>query len=70
MANEFNIKNGFISNDNSIVRGGLTATTISATTIFTGGLTVNTISATTITSPSISTYGLIVATSMGYQNMF
>lgn len=33
MANEFNIKNGFISNGDSIVRGGLTANTISATTI-------------------------------------
>jgi hypothetical protein len=30
--NEFNIKNGFISNDNSRIIGGLTATTISATT--------------------------------------
>lgn len=32
MANEFVIKNGFISNDDSIVKGGFTATTISATT--------------------------------------
>ena len=32
MANEFNIKNGFISNSNSIVLGAFTATTISATT--------------------------------------
>ena len=31
MANEFNIKNGFISNNNSRIIGGLTATTISAT---------------------------------------
>lgn len=33
MPNEFNIKNGFISQGNSIVNGSLTATTISATTI-------------------------------------
>ncbi len=32
MANEFLIKNGFISQGNSIINGGLTATTISATT--------------------------------------
>ena len=32
MAAEFNIKNGFISNNNSIVQGTLTATTIVATT--------------------------------------
>jgi len=32
MANEFNIKNGFISQGNSIINGGLTATTISVTT--------------------------------------
>jgi hypothetical protein len=32
MANEFNIKNGFISNENSRIIGGLTANTISATT--------------------------------------
>ena len=35
MPNEFNIKNGFISNNNSIVQGGFTATTISSTTITT-----------------------------------
>ena len=34
MANEFQIKNGFISNSNSIVVGSFTATTISATTYF------------------------------------
>jgi len=34
MANEFNIKNGFISNGDSIVIGGLTATTFSGTTLF------------------------------------
>jgi hypothetical protein len=34
MANEFNIKNGFISNSNSIVVGSFTATTISATTYY------------------------------------
>jgi len=33
MSNEFNIKNGFISNSDSRVIGALTATTISATTI-------------------------------------
>jgi hypothetical protein len=33
MPNEFNIKNGFISNNNSIVQGGFTATTISASRI-------------------------------------
>ena len=32
MPNEFVIKNGYISEGNSIVEGGLTATTISATT--------------------------------------
>jgi hypothetical protein len=32
MPNEFNIKNGFISADNSLVNGALVATTISATT--------------------------------------
>jgi hypothetical protein len=32
MPNEFVIKNGFISKGNSIVEGGLTTTTISATT--------------------------------------
>ena len=44
MANEFNIKNGFISNNNSIVQGSLIATSISAITyynlptdIFSGG---------------------------------
>ena len=47
-----------------------TGGTVSGATEFTGGLTANTISATTITSPSISPYGLIVATSLGYQNIF
>ena len=47
-----------------------TGGTVSGATEFTGGLTANTISATTITSPSISPYGLIVATSIGYQNIF
>ena len=47
-----------------------TGGTVSGETNFTGGLTANTISATTITSPSISPYGLIVATSLGYQNIF
>jgi hypothetical protein len=47
-----------------------TGGTVSGATNFTGGLTANTISATTITSPSISPYGLIVATSLGYQNIF
>ena len=32
MSNEFNIKNGFISNSDSRVIGGFTATTVSATT--------------------------------------
>lgn len=50
--------------------GTFTGGTVSGETIFTGGLTANTISATTITSPSISPYGLIVATSLGYQNIF
>jgi hypothetical protein len=50
--------------------GSFTGGTVSGATTFTNGLTANTISATTITSPSISTYGLIVATSVGYQNMF
>jgi hypothetical protein len=35
-----------------------------------GTVTATAISATTITSPSIKSYGLIVATSMGYQNLF
>jgi hypothetical protein len=48
----------------------LSGGTVTGATIFTSGLTANTISATTIISPSISTYGLIVATSMGYQNIF
>jgi hypothetical protein len=48
----------------------LSGGTVTGATIFTGGLTANTISATTITSPSISPYGLIVATSIGYQNIF
>jgi hypothetical protein len=47
-----------------------TGGTVTGATIFTGGLTATTISATTITSPSISPYGLIVATSIGYQNIF
>ena len=47
-----------------------TGGTVTGATTFTGGLTANTISATTITSPSIKTYGLIVATSLGYQNIF
>ena len=50
--------------------GSFTGGTVSGATEFTGGLTANTISATTITSPSISPYGLIVATSIGYQNIF
>jgi len=50
--------------------GSFTGGTVSGATSFTGGLTANTISATTITSPSISPYGLIVATSIGYQNIF
>lgn len=33
MANEFNIKNGFIATTDSRVNGGFTATTVSATTI-------------------------------------
>jgi hypothetical protein len=37
MPNEFNIKNGFISNSDSRIIGGLTATTISATTLFGNG---------------------------------
>ena len=48
----------------------LSGGTVTGATIFTSGLTANTISATTITSPSISPYGLIVATSIGYQNIF
>jgi hypothetical protein len=44
--------------------------TVSGSTIFTNGLSANTFSATTIISPSISSYGLIVATSIGYQNIF
>ena len=32
MSNEFNIKNGFISKGDGLINGGLTATTISATT--------------------------------------
>ena len=44
--------------------------TITGNLIINSGLTANTISATTITSPSISPYGLIVATSIGYQNIF
>ena len=47
-----------------------TGGTVTGATSFTNGLTANTISATTITSPSISPYGLIVATSLGYQNIF
>ena len=50
--------------------GSFTGGTVSGPTTFTNGLTANTISATTITSPSISPYGLIVATSIGYQNIF
>jgi len=50
--------------------GSFTGGTVSGPTTFTNGLTANTISATTITSPSISSYGLIVATSIGYQNIF
>lgn len=45
--------------------GSFTGGTVSGATIFTGGLTAD-----TITSPSISPYGLIVATSIGYQNIF
>ena len=37
MSNEFNIKNGFISNSDSRVIGGLTATTISGGTIYGNG---------------------------------
>ena len=44
--------------------------TITGNLIINSGLTATTISATTITSPSISPYGLIVATSIGYQNIF
>jgi PII-like signaling protein len=36
MANEFIIKNGFISKDTSIVQGGLSATTISGATFYSG----------------------------------
>jgi hypothetical protein len=50
--------------------GSFTGGTVSGATIFTGGLTADTISATTITSPSISSYGLIVVTSIGLQNIF
>ena len=57
---------GFSTSTGTSFTGG----TVSGATIFTGGLTANTISATTITSPSISPYGLIVATSIGYQNIF
>jgi hypothetical protein len=50
--------------------GSFTGGTVTGATNFTGGLTATTISATTITSPSVKTYGLIVATSLGYQNIF
>jgi hypothetical protein len=50
--------------------GTFSGGTVNGATTFTNGLTANTISATTITSPSISPYGLIVATSLGYQNIF
>ena len=39
MANEFNIKNGFISNNNSIVQGNLTGTVITANAGITTGTT-------------------------------
>jgi hypothetical protein len=48
----------------------LSGGTITGDLIINSGLTATTISATTITSPSISPYGLIVATSIGYQNIF
>jgi hypothetical protein len=61
----FNVT-GITTSSSSSFTGG----TVSGATNFTGGLTANTISATTITSPSVKTYGLIVATSLGYQNIF
>ena len=39
--NEFNIKNGFISNNNSIVQGGLTATIVDVRLLFKRALELN-----------------------------
>ena len=51
MANEFNIKNGFIATTDSRIIGGLTANTISATTITLGS------NITMLNRPAFSVYG-------------
>ena len=60
MANEFIIKNGFISKGNSVVDGGLTATTISATTYY--NLPPSTFTGGTVTGPTNFTNGLTANT--------
>jgi hypothetical protein len=70
MANEFVIKNGFISNDDSMVSGRFTATTISATTYlnlpsFSGGSVSGDylpLSGGTVTGETVFTNGLITNT--------
>lgn len=62
MPNEFNIKNGYISNGNSLVIGGLTATTFSGTTLFVDNTKItNQISGNT---SSISSDNMILASTL------
>ena len=55
MPNEFVIKNGFISKGNSVVEGGLTATTISGGTLYGDGSNLTGIS---MISPTIGSWTL------------
>ena len=69
MSNEFVIKNGFISQDNSSISGGLTATTISGGTFFGDGSGLTNVSATfnggTVTGATNFTGGLTANTISG-----
>jgi len=81
MANEFVIKNGFISQDNSSIIGTLTATTITASTISGGtlygdgsnltGIGGGSFTGGTVTGPTVFTNGLTANTisATTYQNL-
>jgi hypothetical protein len=77
MANEFVIKNGFISKDNSIVEGGLTANTINASGIningnltVTGNTSLQSISGTTLDISGNTSSNIVKITQTGSGNAF
>ena len=77
MPNEFVIKNGFISKDNSIVEGGLTANTINASGIningnltVTGNTSLQSISGTTLDISGNTSSNIVKITQTGSGNAF